>query len=74
MTESRRALACFARRELEIEARFDVAQRRREYSCPRLAPTTGPTNQGGGGPLPTQFDQLNADYFSFTLDGLFPVS
>jgi len=33
----------------------------------------GPDDQGGGGPLPTQFDELNADYSSFTLDGLFPV-
>ena len=34
----------------------------------------GPDDQDGGGPLPTQFDELNADYSSFTLDGLFPVA
>jgi hypothetical protein len=33
----------------------------------------GPDDQGGDRPLPTQFDEFNADYSSFTLDGLFPV-
>jgi hypothetical protein len=34
----------------------------------------GPDGQGGGGPLPTQFDELNADYSSFTPGDLFPAT
>ena len=34
----------------------------------------GPDDQGGGGPLPTQFDELNADYSSSTLSDLIPTT
>jgi hypothetical protein len=34
----------------------------------------GPDGQDGGEPLPMPFNELNADYSSFTLDGLFPTA
>ena len=72
MTESRRALACFA---TGMGSGRQRAILRRSASAGKVVSRSdnGTEVQDGAEPLPTPFDDLKADYSSSTVDPLFPA-